>query len=567
MAGACYHDGPLMTLILNPHRNDLSSQGNERLQALMIVQGSPDNSQIINDFRTIRNNPSRFGLLIISYESARKYSGEIGAGSCDVLICDEAHRLKSGEGKTMDALNALQGKRKILLTGTPVQNNLSEFAALLEFCSPGLFGSSSFKKMFGEQISKGRDGGANEDERAASEDRSLELAKIISNIVLRRTAEILTKHLPPLRQFVVFVRPSELQVDMYKKALYESERSLALIKVLQKISTSPALSSESTSPLQGTSESRSLENSGKMQLLSILLEQMVKSGQKCVVVSTSTATLDLVDSSICGPLGMISVRIDGSVSVNLRQDIVDGFNLRGQGQVMLLSTRAGGAGLNLIGANNLILVDSDWNPAHDLQAMARIWRDGQKKPCFVFRLLTAGTIEERVYQRQLMKSDLATATIDLKASKGGRIETVGLHHEDLKELFAIEPPASNAHGCDTMNLLAKSTASESPLEWILDGSIHPALTLGVKASIICALGEFVKGIENVVINEHEEEEDEEEGLMEEEQVTVHVDRSKAISIVIDPPGPLPAAASRKRLHQTIEAINIEPEVTLDDLED
>lgn len=544
--------------------------GNERLQALTVTQGNPDNSQIIRDFKTIRGNPSRFGLLILSYESARKYSSEIGPNACDLLICDEAHRLKSGEGKTIEALQSLEAKRKILLTGTPVQNNLEEFNALLEFVSPGLHcgpsSSSSFKKNYSDVISKGRDGCASDKERADADERSLELNKIISDIVLRRTSDILIKHLPPLTQLLVFVQPTRVQIDLYRKHLDESERGLSLIRVLQKISTSPALLKDSADDPK--------ESSGKMKLVAVLLEHIIGSGQKCVLVSTSTATLDLIDRYLCIPMGHDTVRIDGSTNVNARQDIVDGFNLRNQGKVMLLSTRAGGAGLNLIGANNLILIDSDWNPAHDLQAMARIWRDGQIKPCFIYRLLTAGTIEEKVYQRQLKKGDLANATVDLKAG------SVGLNNEDLRELFSIQPSdETEANGCDTMALLEKSEGSDAPIRWMsTEGgnslTHHPVLSMAFRSGLVRAIGEVVKGGERVAINEAQS--DEEEAVAEIQEVMVTMNEMKPVEKLpqaIDPVNQplamnptLAGTGSRKRLRKMLEEIENESKV-LDELED
>eukprot|EP00878_Enallax_costatus_P030829 GHUV01033626.1.p1 GENE.GHUV01033626.1~~GHUV01033626.1.p1 ORF type:complete len:341 (+),score=123.35 GHUV01033626.1:826-1848(+) len=213
--------------------------------------------------------------------------------------------------------------------------------------------------------------------------------------------------------------------------------------------------------MEGTSTPvDAIELSGKLQVLSCILSGAIGEGSKVVVVSTSTTALDLVNNLLCLPRGWQSVRIDGGTSVDERQTIVDNFNTRGVGQVFLLSTRAGGAGLNLIGANHLVLYDSDWNPAMDKQAMARIWRDGQTKPCFVHRLLTNGTIEEKVYQRQIMKADLAGATME------AGVKNASMSHNELKQLFGLDTGTE----CGTKQLLDSCSAGDSVVWLTLPGS-------------------------------------------------------------------------------------------------
>ncbi|KAG1662668.1 hypothetical protein FOA52_014594, partial [Chlamydomonas sp. UWO 241] len=477
--------------------------GRERLNAVALIQG-PDAPQQITDFTTIANYQTA-GVMVASYEAARKYAKSL-TSHIDLLVCDEAHRLKSTHGnKTVDALLALGCRRRVLLTGTPVQNNLDEFYALLSFVAPGVLGTPAvFKRVYSDPISKGRDRDAGEDERNLGEDRARELGSKVQGLILRRTQEVLAKHLPPLHQCVVFCRPSDIQHAMYRHVLSKAtqpgasleDNCLALITALRKVCNAPRLITRAATAaenkeaaggsggavatwLRGMPQNCSLEgmsdveSSGKLAVLSRLLAFITGKGQRCVVVSTSTAVLDLIDEAICQEQGYRTVRIDGSTNVNDRQAVVDSFNLHGVGQVFFLSTRAGGAGLNLIGANNLVLVDSDWNPAADLQAMARIWRDGQKRPCHVYRLVTSGSIEEKVYQRQVMKGDLATATIDgdapstsasapkakAKAAAGGG-GGGSFTREELRKLFAPMRKAG-AEGCETMELLAGTTDGSS----------------------------------------------------------------------------------------------------------
>ena len=138
----------------------------------------------------------------------------------------------------------------------------------------------------------------------------------------------------------------------------------------------------------------------------MLLQLKEENSEKVVLVSLSTQTLDLL-ASLCARYQLSTCRLDGNTPANTRQSLVNTFNTSStSARVMLLSSKAGGTGLNLIGASRLVLYDIDWNPATDMQAMARVWRDGQRRPCHVYRLVTTGTIEEKILQRQVTKRGL-----------------------------------------------------------------------------------------------------------------------------------------------------------------
>ena len=184
------------------------------------------------------------------------------------------------------------------------------------------------------------------------------------------------------------------------------------------------------------------EQSGKLATLAcILLEMVATTDEKAVLVSLSTSTLDML-AMLCDKHNISHCRLDGSTPPATRQGIVDQFNsVSSTTRVFLLSSKAGGIGLNLIGASRLVLYDLDWNPATDAQAMGRVWRDGQKRHCHIYRLVTTGTIEEKIYQRQVMKSGLAVGEGDLSVSQFTR--------EELRDLFTFQ----NDIDCDTHNLL------------------------------------------------------------------------------------------------------------------
>lgn len=182
----------------------------------------------------------------------------------------------------------------------------------------------------------------------------------------------------------------------------------------------------------GTGERVDPELSGKMLVLYRMMSTMraSKSGERIVIVSNYTTTLDLIQT-LCNQSNWPTLRLDGTVSGNKRTKIVDEFNSpMSNAFAFLLSSKAGGCGINLIGGSRLVLFDPDWNPASDKQAAARIWREGQKRRCFIYRFMTTGTIEEKIIQRQLSKEGLA----DIVDNK----EQVNQFSTDeLRQLFSL----------------------------------------------------------------------------------------------------------------------------------
>jgi len=364
--------------------------GDERLRTIIIEPGAAGAQQVL-DFKggTVAR------VAIVSYETLRLHADAL-AGCVGVLVADEGHRLKSAAGnKTISALLALKCQRRILLTGTPIQNNLSEFYAMCDFVCGDVLGSLAvFNRVFGGPIARSRERGASPDDIALGAARSEELARRVEAFVLRRGSEINAAHLPPMSLFVVFCRPTPVQLRALSDVLGSGsvrrllsasgsdfgDQALSILTMLRKICNHPAL--HAPAPGEGDG-AKSLMNdnaacdgkapgsvdfaqSGKLAVLAVLLEHIIGAGDRCVVVSQSTAMLDLV-SAMCAGKGYSTVRIDGSTDVSKRQDVVNSFNSYNVGQVFLLSTTAGGAGLNLTGANRLVLCDSHWNPAMDAQ--------------------------------------------------------------------------------------------------------------------------------------------------------------------------------------------------------
>ncbi|KAL8996955.1 MAG: hypothetical protein Q9169_003661 [Polycauliona sp. 2 TL-2023] len=414
-----------------------------------------------------------YSVMIVSYERLRTIQAELAKGRVDIIVADEAHRLKTAKNKSLQAINALPTDRKVFLTGTPVQNDLSEFYMMVDSVNHGVLGSmKDFTRDLEMPIARGRQPAASSEEVEQGEECNKELVRLTSPFILRRTADVLAKYLPVKSEHVIFCKPTQAQAALYRHilgspafhaaTLGNSECSLQLITLLKKVCNSPALlrgkvdvdgkpeaTSSNAALLASIPPNLLRRNAGstKLRMLDGLLHTLrTTTEEKVVLVSNYTSTLDLLGRLLTS-VGHSFSRIDGSTPTSKRQGIIDDFN-RSPAETsfaFLLSAKAGGLGINLIGASRLVLFDVDWNPATDLQAMARIHRDGQKRACFIYRFLMAGGIEEKIFQRQIVKLGLAGNVVDQKE------ESSSFTKEELKDLFRLdEGPSCQTHdliGC------------------------------------------------------------------------------------------------------------------------
>ncbi|EHB16386.1 DNA repair and recombination protein RAD54B, partial [Heterocephalus glaber] len=420
-----------------------------------------------------------YSVLIISYEMLLRSLEQIKNIKFDLLICDEGHRLKNSAIKTTTALISLSCEKRIILTGTPIQNDLQEFFALIDFVNPGVLGSlASYRKIYEEPIVMSREPSASEEEKELGERRAAELTRVTGLFILRRTQEVINKYLPPKIENVLFCRPATLQIELYKKLLnsqairfclqgsLENSPHLICIGALKKLCNHPCLlfnsikGKDCSSTCDGNEEKSLYEEKtdynplvfmekdySKLQVLAKLLAVIheLRPTEKVVLVSHYTQTLNILQD-VCKRYGYAYARLDGQTPISQRQQIVDNFNSKYSSDfIFLLSSKAGGVGLNLIGGSHLILYDIDWNPATDIQAMSRVWRDGQKHAVHIYRLLTTGTIEEKIYQRQISKQALSGAVVDLTKIS----EHIQFSVEELKNLFTLH---ESSH-CVTHDLL------------------------------------------------------------------------------------------------------------------
>ncbi|XGW22218.1 hypothetical protein V3C99_004876 [Haemonchus contortus] len=400
-------------------------------------------------------------VLIISYETFRLYAKILHSSAIGMVICDEGHRLKNSDNLTYQALNGLQCTRRVLISGTPIQNDLLEYYSLVNFVNPGLFGAASeFRKRYENLILRGRDGNATEEEQKKGEEATKEMVALVEKCIIRRTSTLLTKYLPIKYEHIICCRNTELQDSIYNK-LIETEKknremdkdakgatasALSFINHLKKLSNHPYLVYEellksdsrfhNCLDLFPESFARKFDpsTSGKMKVLDYILAVARKTTKdKFVLVSNYTQTIDQF-VELCKLRGYDYVRLDGTMSIKQRSKAVEKFNdPESNDFCFLLSSKAGGCGLNLIGANRLVMFDPDWNPANDDQAMARVWRDGQKKNCFIYRLLATGSIEEKMFQRQTHKKALSSCVVDAGEDVARHFST-----DQLKELFKLE---------------------------------------------------------------------------------------------------------------------------------
>lgn len=424
---------------------------------------------------TQKNKPSQFAnsihipIMIISYESLVKQIEEVKAINFDIVVCDEGHKLKNVNTHVASRLNELSCKKRIVLTGTPIQNNLEELFALVDFVNPGILGSyGEFKTRYENPIVQSQQAMVLPQYKELGLLRQQELFSILSKFVLRRTQDVLKQFLPMKQEVVVVCAPSQLQRDLYtyllshyqeqKENLEKTVSPLQLITVLKKICNQPSLLTEDKNSefeflrKKLPSASRlSLMDSSKLEAVFFLLESLKDTGERIVLVSNYNKTLDIL-MQMCRQYEFNFVRLDGSTAITDRAKAVKFLNdPSSDAFVFLLSAKAGGTGLNLIGASRLVLYDNDWNPATDTQALSRIWRDGQTRKVYIYRLITANTIEEKIFQRQMTKTSLGGCVMECNIKQ----KSLNFTNEELKALFTVP---ENFDTCNTHEMLQCSCA-------------------------------------------------------------------------------------------------------------
>ncbi|KAI1840610.1 hypothetical protein JX266_013214 [Neoarthrinium moseri] len=373
----------------------------------------------------VNGNPkkTKFNVLVTSYEYILSDADFLRTLKWQALAVDEAHRLKNKESKLYAELMSFGAPAKILITGTPIQNNLAELSALLDFLNPG-------KVVIDEDLETLQS--------ADAQTKLQELHASIAPFILRRTKETVESDLPPKTEKIIRVELSDVQLEYYKNILTrnyaalnqgnngQKQSLLNIVMELKKVSNHPYMFPGAEDRVLAGSERREdqikglITSSGKMMLLDQLLTKLRKDNHRVLIFSQMVKMLDILGDYL-RLRGYQFQRLDGTVAAAPRRLAINHFNAEdSQDFCFLLSTRAGGLGINLMTADTVIIFDSDWNPQADLQAMARAHRIGQKRPVMVYRLVSKETIEEEVLERARNKLLLEYLAIQAGVTDDGK---------------------------------------------------------------------------------------------------------------------------------------------------
>ncbi|KAJ0963388.1 hypothetical protein J5N97_028510 [Dioscorea zingiberensis] len=352
----------------------------------------------------------KFDVCVTSFEMAIKEKTALRCFSWCYVIIDEAHRIKNENSLLSKTMRLYHTNFRLLITGTPLQNNLHELWSLLNFLLPEIFSSAeTFDEWF--QIS-----GENDQQEVVQQ-----LHKVLQPFLLRRLKSDVEKGLPPKKETILKVGMSQLQKQYYRALLQkdlevingggECKCLLNTAMQLRKCCNHPYLFQGAEPGPPYTSGEHLITSAGKMVLLDKLLSKLKERDSRVLIFSQMTRLLDILEDYLMFR-GYLYCRIDGNTCGEDRDTSIEAFNQPGSDKfIFLLSTRAGGLGINLASADVVILYDSDWNPQVDLQAQDRAHRIGQKKEVQVFRFCTEYTIEEKVIERAYKKLALDALVI------------------------------------------------------------------------------------------------------------------------------------------------------------
>lgn len=408
---------------------------------VVVLQGNKDDrSEIINN----QLLEAKFDVLITSFEMVIREKSVLKKFRWEYIIVDEAHRIKNEDSSLSQIIRLFYSRNRLLITGTPLQNNLHELWALLNFLLPDVFGDSDvFDEWFENQGSNDSED-LSEKEKEERQDKVVQqLHQVLSPFLLRRVKADVEKSLLPKIETNIYIGMTEMQLLWYKRLLEKDidavngvigkregkTRLLNIVMQLRKCCNHPYLFDGAEPGPPYTTDEHLVYNSGKMIILDKMLKKFKKDGSRVLIFSQMSRLLDILED-YCFFRGYQYCRIDGSTSHEDRIEAIDQYNAPDSEKfVFLLTTRAGGLGINLTTADIVVLYDSDWNPQADLQAMDRAHRIGQKKQVQVFRFVSENAIEEKVLERAAQKLRLDQLVIQQGRSNNN--STIGNSKDDL----------------------------------------------------------------------------------------------------------------------------------------
>ncbi|KAK6530906.1 hypothetical protein TWF281_007740 [Arthrobotrys megalospora] len=391
--------------------------------------GSAESLRLTRKYELFSSTPSssardlKCHIVVSSYQAIAEHSTTLKSVPWQVLIVDEGQRLKSDETILYKELWSFKFQHKVLLTGTPLQNNIRELFNLLQFLDPTKINARELEERFGE----------------VNSENLHELHEMIRPFFLRRTKAQALKDLPPISDVIVPLAPTKLQQELYKSIC---EKDAELIRAIMSKTDGKSVSRSKLNNIvmqlrkvlchpfvydQNVEEKledqqlvfRNLvDASAKLKFLELMLPRLHEKGHRVLMFSQFLHMLDIMEDFLNG-LGLQVLRLDGSNDTAEKQKLIDAYNAPESPYfAFLLSTRAGGVGINLATADTVIILDPDWNPHQDLQAIARAHRIGQKKKVLVFHLMTVKSSEEKMLRMSKKKLGLDHLIIQRMGADG-----------------------------------------------------------------------------------------------------------------------------------------------------
>ena len=380
-------------------------------------------------------------VLVTTYSGLQTYAELLIPTDWEYAVLDEGHKIRNPNTAITIYCKELRTHNRVILSGTPMQNNLTELWSLFDFVFPMRLGTLvNFRNQFEIPIKQGGYANASNLQVETAMKCAETLKDTISPYLLQRFKVDVAADLPKKSERVLFCRLTKLQRDAYewflssedmKSIMAGKRQALFGVDILRKICNHPDLVEHRTLSKKVGYQYGSGAKSGKMQVVKALLEIWKRRGHKTLLFAQHRIMLDILEKFVRGLKGFRYRRMDGSTNIKDRQDLVDEFNRNPDIHVFLLTTKVGGLGVNLTGADRVIIYDPDWNPSTDVQARERAWRLGQKREVEIYRLMTAGTIEEKIYHRQIFKQFLTNKILrDPKQRQTFQLK-------DLHDLFTL----------------------------------------------------------------------------------------------------------------------------------
>lgn len=439
---------PLRCIILHSIGTGMGKKvSEEKLEEYLMNDKKGDSNFTINNKinakEIIDKVMSQGHVLITTYVGLRVYSEFILPKQWGYCILDEGHKIRNPNSDISLLTKQVRTVNRLILSGTPIQNNLIELWSLFDFVFPGRLGTLPiFENQFALPIKMGGYANASNVQVQTSYKCATILRDLISPYLLRRLKNDVARDLPKKEEMVLFVKLTQFQQDLYESflksedlnAILKGKRNMLMgVDVLRKICNHPdLLQLNKNSPDYGN-----VSRSGKLEVVKKLVQLWVENNHKILIFCQTRQMLDILERFITRLQNEEEIftynylRMDGTTPISRRQDLVDNFNNNPAISIFLLTTKVGGLGVNLTGADRIIIYDPDWNPSTDMQARERAWRLGQKKDIVIYRLMIAGSIEEKIYHRQIFKTFLTNKILkDPKQRKFFKMN-------DLYDLFTL----------------------------------------------------------------------------------------------------------------------------------